>query len=275
MRLVREYNQGLGQQQRTQEPQDLTRTTEQQQDITKPIVRQEIVNQPTSTNGANGFNPTRTPSKPVPNGSLDLETQEQIRELLAQGYRLSIEHANERRVRNNAWQSGAAFQGDEASAVITDLAELLAEHNGEYVRLIGFDPKAKRRVLEQIIQRPDGQPAAQSASKSANKSADTGSPNGSTPSTSKASSSRLSTEAVDQVRSLLAQGYKIGTEHADQRRFRTKSWHSCAPIESTRESEVIEALEACMDSHSGEYVRVIGIDPKAKRRVLETIIQKP
>jgi ribulose bisphosphate carboxylase small subunit len=154
MRLVREYNQGLGQQQRTQEPQDLTRTTERQQDITKPIVRQEIVNQPTSTSGSNGFNPSRTPSKPVPNGSLDLETQEQIRELLAQGYRLSIEHANERRVRNNAWQSGASFQGDEASEVITDLAELLAEHNGEYVRLIGFDPKAKRRVLEKIVQRP-------------------------------------------------------------------------------------------------------------------------
>jgi carbon dioxide concentrating mechanism protein CcmM len=30
-----------------------------------------------------------------------------------------------------------------------------------------------------------------------------------------------------------------------------------------------------MNEHSDEYVRMIGIDPKAKRRVLETIIQAP
>jgi ribulose bisphosphate carboxylase small subunit len=155
MRLVREYNQGLGQQQRTQEPQDFPRPTDRQPEITKPVIPNQLANEPTSSNGSNGFNSSRTPSKPVPNGPLDLETQEQVRELLAQGYRLSIEHANERRVRNNAWQSGASFQGDEASEVITNLAERLAEHNGEYVRLIGFDPKAKRRVLERIVQRPN------------------------------------------------------------------------------------------------------------------------
>jgi ribulose bisphosphate carboxylase small subunit len=32
----------------------------------------------------------------------------------------------------------------------------LAEHGGEYVRLIGIDPKVKRRVVETIIQRPNG-----------------------------------------------------------------------------------------------------------------------
>jgi carbon dioxide concentrating mechanism protein CcmM len=31
----------------------------------------------------------------------------------------------------------------------------MAEHAGEYVRLIGIDPKAKRRVLETIIQQPN------------------------------------------------------------------------------------------------------------------------
>jgi carbon dioxide concentrating mechanism protein CcmM len=30
-----------------------------------------------------------------------------------------------------------------------------------------------------------------------------------------------------------------------------------------------------MAEHSNEYVRLIGIDTKAKRRVLETIIQQP
>jgi carbon dioxide concentrating mechanism protein CcmM len=88
-------------------------------------------------------------------------------------------------------------------------------------------------------------------------------------------SSLLSSEVVDQVRNLLAQGYKIGTEHADERRFRTSSWHTCSPIESTRQAEVIDALEACMNSHSGEYVRLFGIDTKVKRRVQETLIQQP
>jgi carbon dioxide concentrating mechanism protein CcmM len=80
---------------------------------------------------------------------------------------------------------------------------------------------------------------------------------------------------VAQVRSLLSQGLKIGTEHANARRFKTKSWQSCSPIDSTREAEVIQHLEACLAEHSGEYVRLIGIDPDAKRRVLETIIQRP
>lgn len=86
---------------------------------------------------------------------LDLETQEQIRELLAQGCRLSIEHASERRVKNNAWQTGTYFQGNEASEAIIALVEILGEYSGEYVRLIGIDPRAKRRVLEKIIQRPN------------------------------------------------------------------------------------------------------------------------
>jgi len=30
-----------------------------------------------------------------------------------------------------------------------------------------------------------------------------------------------------------------------------------------------------LTSHSGEYVRLVGIDPQAKRRVLETTIQRP
>ncbi|HEY9611712.1 ribulose bisphosphate carboxylase small subunit [Allocoleopsis sp.] len=155
MGLVREYNQALSSQQKNQQPQDISRPTNRQPENSHTDTHNELVNQPISANGSNGFNSSRTPSKPVPDGPLDLETQEQIRELLAQGYRLSIEHANDRRVRNNAWQSGTSFQGDEASQIIIDLAELLAEHSGEYVRLIGFDPKGKRRVLEKIVQRPN------------------------------------------------------------------------------------------------------------------------
>ncbi len=152
MGLVREYNRALG----LRQPE---LNTNHQTSPTSPKKQQatgynEFVNESTPINGSNRVIPARTPSHPVANAPLDIETQEQIRELLAQGYRLSIEHGNDRRVRNNAWQTGHVFQGNEASEVIIDLAERLAEHNGEYVRLIGIDPKAKRRVLEKIVQRP-------------------------------------------------------------------------------------------------------------------------
>ena len=40
----------------------------------------------------------------------------------------------------------------------------------------------------------------------------------------------VDSEAVQQIRTLLAQGYRIGIEHiehVDQRRFKTGSWQSC------------------------------------------------
>jgi carbon dioxide concentrating mechanism protein CcmM len=80
---------------------------------------------------------------------------------------------------------------------------------------------------------------------------------------------------VAQVRQLLAQGHKVTTEHADKRRFRASAWSSCKPIPSTREAEVFKALEACVAEHAGEYVRLVGIDAKAKRRVAELVIQRP
>ncbi|OIP69316.1 MAG: carbon dioxide-concentrating mechanism protein CcmM, partial [Oscillatoriales cyanobacterium CG2_30_40_61] len=87
--------------------------------------------------------------------------------------------------------------------------------------------------------------------------------------------SNLAPEIVQQIGDLLAKGYKIGTEHADTRRFRTGSWRSGAPIDAKNTGEVIAALEACLRDNGGEYVRLLGIDPKAKRRVLEEIIQRP
>ncbi len=195
----------------------------------------------------------------------------QVRQLLAQGHRIGMEHADGRRFRTSSWQSCSPIQSTKESDVIQGLEACIDEHLGEYVRLIGIDPKAKRRVLEQIIQRPDGKTAPQSANKSVSQT----STNGSRSTSSQSSSSSLSSEAVVQVRNLLSQGYKIGTEHADGRRFRTSSWHSCAPIQANQESEVIKALEACLSEHAGEYVRLFGIDPKVKRRVGETIIQKP
>jgi len=218
-------------------------------------------------------NANRANSAQASSTSLSADVVEQVRSLLAQGHKIGTEHADARRFRASSWSSCAPIESNRESGVISALEACLEEHSGEYVRLFGIDTKAKRRVLEQIIQRPDGQPAA--------KSAKTGVASQSNTSTAQKTSSRqvqsslLSQEAIGQVRSMLGQGYKIGTEHADPRRFRTGSWQSCSPIDSKQESQVIEALEACLNSHSGEYVRVFGIDPKAKRRVQETIIQQP
>ena len=202
------------------------------------------------------------------------DLQAQVRSLLAQGYRIGIEYADERRFRTSSWQSAASIQSDRESDVMNALADCMEEHTGEYVRIIGIDPKAKRRVLEEIIQKPNGKvsPTAKiavdsSASYSTSEAAS--SRNGGTSNTS------LNQDTIAQIRQLLSQGYKIGTEHADKRRFRTGSWQSCSPIDSNRESDVLENLAGCMSEHNDEYVRLIGIDPKAKKRVLETIIQKP
>ena len=80
---------------------------------------------------------------------------------------------------------------------------------------------------------------------------------------------------VDQLRQLLAGGHKISAEHVDQRRFRVGSWASCGQIQTTSDREAIATLEGYLGEYPGEYVRLIGVDAKAKRRVLETIIQRP
>jgi len=104
--------------------------------------------QPTTTNGFQ--------KKEVSSTHLTLETQEQIRQLLAQGYKISIEHVDERRFRMGSWQSCVNSHIDAESDAISNLESSLAEYSGEYVRLVGIDPKAKRRVVETIIQRPNG-----------------------------------------------------------------------------------------------------------------------
>jgi carbon dioxide concentrating mechanism protein CcmM len=211
----------------------------------------------TSTTSASGAGDSSSP---------DLELQEEVHRLLAQGYRIGYEYADERRFKTSSWQSGPVLRASRGPEVLAELRAALAEHQGHYVRLLGIDPKGKKRVYERLIQTPSGKPptsapAAQGAPVAAV----------SPPSTPR----RLSSEVVAQVQQLLSQGYRIGTEHADKRRFRTSSWQSCSPIEATQLDQVVAALEACLEEHRGEYVRLLGIDPKSKRRVLEQVIQTP
>ncbi len=218
-------------------------------------------------------------------GSLGAKVIQEIRSLLAAGFKIGTEHASKRRFKTKSWQSCSPIDSTRESEVIAALEDCLVEHQGEYVRMLGIDPQAKRRVAETIIQRPEDNPNGNGRSNS------NGNGNGKgyfvadytsksnhsdrSPSYNEFSQRHLSDEAIQEVRSLLAAGYKIGTEHADKRRFRTKSWQSCAPIDSRHELDVVASLEVCLVEHDGEYVRLLGIDPKNKRRVAETIIQRP
>jgi carbon dioxide concentrating mechanism protein CcmM len=245
-------------------------------------IRDELTKSDTKVQG-NGFSFAFERSDEVSSNSLGAETVEQVRYMLEQGYKIGTEHVDQRRFRTGSWTSCQPIEARSLDQAMSALQRCVADHSGEYIRLFGIDPNGKRRVLETIIQRPDGVAAtvpvgfkapAQTTS-NGNYSYSNGNGNGNSYSNGNGSSTKISSETIEQIRQLLAGGYRVGTEHVDERRFRTGSWQSCQPIESNSAQEVISALEECMVNHQGDYVRLIGIDPKAKRRILESIIQRP
>ncbi|MCY7368808.1 MAG: ribulose bisphosphate carboxylase small subunit [Chamaesiphon sp.] len=207
------------------------------------------------------------------NGGSGSDVAQIVRQLLTQGFRIGTEFADARRYRATSWTSGPSYQGTRDNEAIALLTNLVAEHENDYVRLIGIDTTARRRVTELVIHKP-GEPVTLStgggsSTSSFNSSFGTASVGSGSVKTS------LSPEIVASVRRLLENSYQISTEHADLRRFRSSSWHTCKPVSATRIQEAISELESCLTDHAGEYVRLIGVDKKAKRRVHEEIIQRP
>jgi carbon dioxide concentrating mechanism protein CcmM len=219
----------------------------------------------------------QTDSNATNRSTMNGEVINHVRQLLAQNYRIGTEYADKRQFQTSSWKSGAPIQATNESGVLAELEACLADNAGKYVRLIGIDTKHKKRVLETIIQRPGDQPAARSKSSYATSSY--GSSSYSAPASSNGNgyvnSGGLDSTIVAQIRQILSKGGRVGTEHADERRFQTSSWKSCAPIQATNESAVLAELQSCMSEHAGEYVRLIGIDTQNKTRILETIIQRP
>lgn len=219
------------------------------------------------------------------NTRLNPEVVDQVRQLLAQGYRIATEHADTRRFQTGSWSSCAPIQAMRDAEVLAGLEACIAEHPGEYVRLIGVDTKSKRRVAELMVQRPGDARSAQANQRPQNSAPPQSYGNRSssqssygTPSSSynsPAPRGGLPSEVVEYVRTMVSRGYKIGTEHADKRRFQTSSWYTCTPIQASRDSEALSALQTCLSEHSGEYVRVFGIDGALKQRVGEMIVQRP
>ncbi|MGB2924511.1 MAG: ribulose bisphosphate carboxylase small subunit [Limnothrix sp.] len=215
---------------------------------------------------------SRSSSISVPDG--DVTTQ--VSALVSQGCTFTAEYASKRRFKTKSWLSAGFVEGHNARQIISQAQAIATQHPRDYVQLIAVDPNSRTRAAEIIVQRPGS--STQTKPKGFGGSSYSSSSDGNSSSSngfSSSHSSSLSSDVVSKVRSLLMQGYKISTEHADKRRFKTKSWKSCSPIESTQESEVLRRLEACAKDHAGEYVQMIGIDTSAKRRVLEAIIQRP
>ena len=220
--------------------------------------------------------PASSPHTPYTTDNVGIDTMQalapeivqQVRQFLAQGYRVGSEYADKRRYRSGVWQSCPTVKSNRAGDVLTSLERCLAEHQGSYVRIFGIDPVGKRRVGMLTVQRPDGKPVEVSkgaAGVAASSQASTAA-NG--------NGGVASGDIASQVRAWIHQGYKIGTEHADRRRYRSGVWQTCSPIQAARESEAMEALQGCLAEHAGEYVRMFGIDPVAKRRISPVTIQR-
>jgi len=199
------------------------------------------------------------------------DTAHSVKQLLNQGYRIGTEFADARRFRASSWTSGPSYQGTREGEAVAMLNELIAAHEGDYVRLIGIDPQARKRVMEVMIHKP-GEPTTLNFSGGSSQS---GSFSSKTSSVGGNVTTSLSPKIVASVRRLLENSHQIGTEHADLRRFRSSSWHTCKPLPATRLQDAIAQLETCLTEHQGEYVRLIGIDSQARRRVHEEIIQRP
>jgi carbon dioxide concentrating mechanism protein CcmM len=201
------------------------------------------------------------------NGRLSADVVAQVRSLLSQGYQIGTEHADQRHFRTGSWMSCAPITSRNESQVIAALEACLKEHSTDFVRILGIDSKARRRVLEKLIQRPDGQPIAQSAV------------NAVTPTGRNSSYASVPTngggDLASQIRNLVNQGCKITTEFADVRRYKTSSWLTGETLQGRNDAQIMSELTRFMAQYPTQYVRIIAVDPAARRRVLELIVQRP
>jgi ribulose bisphosphate carboxylase small subunit len=87
------------------------------------------------------------------------------------------------------------------------------------------------------------------------------------------SATKLTAAIVGEVNQILQQGWKLGIEYVDDRRFRTGSWH-CYGTFQGQAVEAIAALEQCLNEHDRDHIRIVGIEPKDRRRISEVMVQR-
>ena len=149
MRLAEEYNKSLYFNRKLGETSDRN---------------QEIQPQIPQSNGGNGSGQRsaqaqdrNAPTSPMGQPSSTLLTPDlvtQVNQILSQGHRLGIEWVDSRRFRTNSWNCYGMFEGNGAEAIAA-LEACLTDHSADYVRLIGIGQSDRRRILEQVIHRPD------------------------------------------------------------------------------------------------------------------------
>lgn len=239
-----------------------------------------------SNRQSNRYSSTAHTGTTMQTQTLSSEIVQQVRQHLSQGYNIGMEHADKRRYRSGVWETCTPIKDSSEQAVFAGLERCLSEHEGEYVRMFGIDPKAKRRVGVTTVQRP-GDKRSSSGSNAASPRGAYGSDRQSTQSgysahqnggsqngRSQNGQGGLTPGITQEVRNLLSSGYIIGTEHAGPRHYRSNVWKVCSPIETKNEREVFAKLEHCLEEHSGEYIRMFGIDRSSNSRTATTTIQR-
>ncbi|MGD1809188.1 ribulose bisphosphate carboxylase small subunit [Dapis sp. BLCC M126] len=88
------------------------------------------------------------------NSNLSSEVREQIKKILQDGLKIGMEYADKRRYKTGSWKSCGKVENQREKEVVDAVENCLAEHQNDYVRLIGIDSNLKRRVVEKIIHRP-------------------------------------------------------------------------------------------------------------------------
>lgn len=86
-------------------------------------------------------------------------------------------------------------------------------------------------------------------------------------------SSGLSSEVSNWVRNFLSQGFYIGIEQADVRRFRANSWSDCGLIRTSNARDAIVTLEQLLHKYPHQHIRLFSIDPKTRQRGSIIVIQ--
>jgi carbon dioxide concentrating mechanism protein CcmM len=199
--------------------------------------------------------------------SADSGVNAQIRQVVNRGGRISVEYANKRQFQNGGWQTGGFLSGSNEGSIMSALNQFISDHAGEYVRVVGVDPVAKKRLMETIVQRPNGQPGGSLSS------------GPSVPVNSVASSQftapSVNADLASQVQQLLNQGASIGLEFADQRRYRASSWSTVPTMSGRSAGDIVSTINRFVAEHPSDYVRLIGVDTRAKKRLAEITISRP
>ncbi|MEM9090186.1 MAG: AAA family ATPase [Cyanobacteria bacterium P01_F01_bin.53] len=84
---------------------------------------------------------------------------------------------------------------------------------------------------------------------------------------------RLPEHMQQKLQSIFAQGHRLGIEHVDHRRFRVNSWQCYATHSNASEAEA--SLQDCLNEFPKHYIRLVSIERNSKRRMTETIVQRP